>query len=236
MKIKNPPDKKGKGGHTNCEVKYVIRQFMNQSIIAEPHVDIYKDLGLENQNTDIISDNFLKKMQKMPEKNVAIQILEQLLQGKIKAFQRKNLVKGKKFNEMLQDAINKYNTRGITSELVIRKLIEMAKELNKEQEKGKDLGLSDEEIAFYDALANHEKAIQVLGEEKLHLIAAELVKIIKEEAGVDWEHRKNIQAKMRLAVKHLLRKYGYPPDIAPAAVTTVVEQAEKLATVQNELP
>ena len=135
-----------------------------------------------------------------------------------------------KFEEMLRKSIDEYNKRGITSELVIRKLIEMAKKINAEQEKGKNLGLSQEEIAFYDALADHEKAIEVLGEEKLHLIAQELVKLVKKEAGVDWEKRRNIQAKMRVAVKRLLRKYGYPPDIAPEAVNTVVEQAELMAS------
>src|SRR5699024_3891803 len=144
-------------------------------------------------------------------------------------YQQRNLVKGKKFNDMLKDAIQKYNTRGITSEIVIRKLIEMAQKMNAEQEKGKNLGLSDEEIAFYDALANHEKAVQVIGEEKVHFIAAELVKIVKKESGVDWQRRRNVQAKMTVAVIHLLRKYGYPPDIAPKAVDTVVTQAEKMA-------
>lgn len=106
----------------------------------------------------------------------------------------------------------------------------MAKKINAEQEKGKDLGLSQEEIAFYDALADYEKAIEILGEEKLHLIAQELVKLVKKEAEVDWEKLRNIQAKMRVAVKRLLRKYGYPPDIAPEAVNTVVEQAELMAS------
>lgn len=215
-------------------VKYRIRQYLDQSIVSEPYVDLYKDLGIEKPSLDVISDKFLKQIQKMPEKNIAIVILRKLLEGKIKAYQQRNLVKGKKFNDMLKDAIQKYNTRGITSEIVIRKLIEMAQKMNAEQEKGKNLGLSDEEIAFYDALANHEKAVQVLGEEKLHLIAAELVKIVKKESGVDWQRRRNVQAKMRVAVKHLLRKYGYPPDIAPKAVDTVVTQAEKMAANDSE--
>ncbi len=215
-------------------VKYRIRQYLDQSIISEPYVDIYKDMGLEKPNLDVISDEFLKKIQKMPEQNIAIIVLQKLLEGKIKSYQRKNLVQGKKFNDMLKDAIEKYNVRGITSEIVIRELIEMAKKMNAEQEKGKNLGLSDEEIAFYDALANHEKAVQVLGEEKLHMIATELVKIVKKESGVDWQRRRNVQAKMRVAVKHLLRKYGYPPDIAPKAVDTVVSQAERLASNEFE--
>lgn len=232
----NDPDTLSPSGevHDSQKAKYLVNQYINQSIITEPYVDIYKELGLERQNLDVISDAFLKKMQEMPQQDIAITILEKLLEGKIKAYQRKNIIKGKKFNDMLKEAIDKYNARGITSELVIRKLIEMAKKINQEQEKGEKLGLSDEEIAFYDALANHEKAVKVLGEEKLHLIAAELVKIVKKESGVDWEHRTNVQAKMRVAVKHLLRKYGYPPDIAPQAVKTVVDQAERMASNESE--
>lgn len=235
-KLNNAGSVSGGSKQTNDSkiVKYRIRQYLDQSIISEPYVDIYKDMGLEKPNLDVISDEFLKKIQKMPEQNIAIIVLQKLLEGKIKSYQRKNLVQGKKFNDMLKDAIEKYNVRGITSEIVIRELIEMAKKMNAEQEKGKDLGLSDEEIAFYDALANHEKAVQVLGEEKLHIIAAELVKIVKKESGVDWQRRRNVQAKMRVAVKHLLRKYGYPPDIAPKAVDTVVSQAERLASNESE--
>lgn len=178
----------------------------------------------------MISDEFLQHVNNMQEKDVAIALLEKLLKGKIKAMTRTNKVTSQKFEKMLKKSIDEYNKRGITSELVIRKLIEMARKINDEQEKGKDLGLTPEEVAFYDALADHKKAVQVLGEEKLHLIAQELVKLVKEESGVDWEKRRNIQAKMRVAVKHLLRKYGYPPDIAPQAVNTVVEQAELMAS------
>lgn len=235
IKLNSAGSVPGSNSENNSKVvKYRIRQYLDQSIVSEPYVDLYKNLGIEKPRLDVISDKFLKQIQKMPEKNIAIVILRKLLEGKIRAYQRKNLVKGKKFNDMLKDAIQKYNTRGITSEIVIRELIKMAQKMNAEQEKGKDLGLSDEEIAFYDALANHEKAVQILGEEKLHLIAAELVKIVKKESGVDWQRRRNVQAKMRVAVKHLLRQYGYPPDIAPKAVDTVVTQAEKLAANDSE--
>lgn len=213
------------------DIKYQMQQLLDQSIISEPNVDIYSELGIEKQSIDLISDEFLRKVKGMPEKDIAINLLEKLLKGKVKAMMKTNKVVSAKFQEMLQKAIDEYNKRGITSELVIRKLIEMAKKINAEQERGKKLGLSQEEIAFYDALADHKKAVEVLGEEKLHLIAQELVKLVKQEAGVDWEKRRNIQAKMRVAVKHLLRKYGYPPDIAPAAVDTVVQQAELMATI-----
>ena len=229
QKLKQPDDQQaGDSGHT--DVDYRMQQLLDQSIISEPNVDIYNQLGIERQSIDLISDEFLRNVNNMQEKDVAIVLLEKLLKGKIKAMTRTNKVTSQKFEEMLKKSIDEYNKRGITSEFVIRKLIEMAKNINKEQEKGKDLGLTPEEVAFYDALADHEKAVQVLGEEKLHLIAQELVKLVKEESGVDWEKRRNIQAKMRVAVKHLLRKYGYPPDIAPQAINTVVEQAELMAS------
>lgn len=228
QKLKQPDTEAKVGEHV--DVKYQMQQLLDQSIISESNVDLYDELGIKRQNIDLISDKFLQKVDKMPEKDVAITLLEKLLKGKIKAMTRTNKVMSEKFEEMLRKSIDEYNKRGITSELVIRKLIEMAKKINAEQEKGKNLGLSQEEIAFYDALADHEKAIEVLGEEKLHLIAQELVKLVKKEAGVDWEKRRNIQAKMRVAVKRLLRKYGYPPDIAPEAVNTVVEQAELMAS------
>ena len=229
QKLKNPDEQlAGENGH--ADVDYRMQQLLDQSIISEPNVDIYNQLGIERQSIDLISDEFLQHVNNMQEKDVAIALLEKLLKGKIKAMTRTNKVTSQKFEEMLKKSIDEYNKRGITSELVIRKLIEMARKINDDQEKGKDLGLTPEEVAFYDALADHKKAVQVLGEEKLHLIAQELVKLVKEESGVDWEKRRNIQAKMRVAVKHLLRKYGYPPDIAPQAVNTVVEQAELMAS------
>ncbi|UZN41734.1 type I restriction endonuclease subunit R [Lactobacillus sp. IBH004] len=227
MKLKAPDNSTNFNNHK--DIKYQMQQLLDQSIISEPDIDIYNELGIKRQSVDLISDEFLQKVKSMPEKDIAITLLEKLLKGKVKAMMKTNKVMSARFQEMLQKAIDEYNKRGITSELVIRKLIEMAKKINAEQERGKDLGLSQEEIAFYDALADHKKAVEVLGEEKLHLIAQELVKLVKKEAGVDWEKRRNIQAKMRVAVKHLLRKYGYPPDIAPAAVDTVVEQAELMA-------
>ena len=230
IKLKRPDNGDSVGPEKHVDVKYRMQQLLDQSIISEPNVDIYNELGIKKQSIDLISDEFLQKVKAMPEQDIAITLLEKLLKGKIKAMMKVNKVSSDKFEDMLKKSIDEYNKRGITSEIVIRKLIEMAKKINAEQKKGKDLGLSQEEVAFYDALADHKKAVEVLGEEKLHLIAQELVKLVKEEAGVDWEKRKNIQAKMRVAVKHLLRKYGYPPDIAPQAVNTVVEQAELMAT------
>lgn len=131
---------------------------------------------------------------------------------------------------MLKKSIDDYNNRGITSELVIRQLIEIAKKIREQQNKGEDLGLTQEEVAFYDALADHKKAVEMLGEETLQLIAKELVKVVQREAGIDWEKRESVQAKMRREVRRLLRKYGYPPDFQKQAVETVIEQAELMAS------
>ncbi len=215
--------------HERKNIDYRLRQMIDQSIIAEPEVDVYKSLGLEKPRLDTISPEFLKKVQNLNEKSLAVRILEKILRGQIKICLQMNIVQGKKFQEMLEASIAEYNKRGINTEIVIRELIEMAQKINAEQEKGKDLGLTPEEIAFYDALANHEKAVQVLGEEKLHLIAKELVKTVKANAGVDWERRAAVQAKMIMAVRHLLRKYGYPPDISADATKLVVSQAKQMA-------
>lgn len=214
-------------------IDYRIQQMIDQSIISEPNVDIYNQLGINKKSIDLISDDFLGRMSTMEEKDMAVILLEKVLKGKVKSVSRKNTVLAKKFQEMLKDAIDEYNNRGITSEIIIRKLIEMAKQFNSESNKGKELGLSPEEVAFYDALANHDKAVKVLGEEKLQLIAKELVRTVREKSGVDFEKRKNIQAKMRIAVKRLLRKYGYPPDLREEAVDTVVGQAELMASNNN---
>ncbi|KRL73965.1 type I restriction endonuclease subunit R [Ligilactobacillus saerimneri] len=230
QKLKNPDSSSMPAD--NADVKYRMQQLLDQSIISEPNVDIYNELGLERQSIDLISDEFLQQVSDMPEKDVAIALLEKLLKGKIKAMTKTNKVTSQKFEEMLKQSIDEYNKRGITSELIIRKLIEMAKKINAEKKKGKKLGLNQDEIAFYDTLADHKKAVEILGEKKLQLIAKELVKLVKKEAGVDWEKRSNIQAKMRVAVKKLLRKYGYPPDIQKQAVSKVVEQAEIMAANQ----
>lgn len=227
MQLKRADQPSTSDGHE--AVNYQMQQLLDQSIVTEDYVDIYSSLGIERQSIDLISDEFLQTMKKMPEKDIAISLLKKLLQGKIRAMQKINKVNSEKFNEMLKQSIDKYNQRGITSDIVIRELIELAKQVKADQDRGKDLGLSQEEIAFYDALADHKRAVEVLGEEKLHLIAQELVKLVKSEVGVDWEKRKNIQAQMKVSVKHLLRKYGYPPKFVQSAVDTVVEQAELMA-------
>lgn len=218
----------GEGGGEKS-IDYRMRQLLDKSIIPGEVVDLYKDLGLERPELDLLSDEFLTEVQNMPQKNVALDLLERLLKDQVKALTRTNLVKAKKFDEMLATSIELYNARGLTTEIVIRQLIEMAKDINKAQKEGEELGLSPEEVAFYDALADHDKAREEMGEEKLHQLAAKLVEEVRKNTGTDWVRRDSARAQMRVAVKKLLRQFGYPPDFAAEAIDTVVTQAEKMA-------
>src|SRR5699024_4641137 len=144
------------------------------------------------------------------QKNIAVELLNRLLEGKIKNIQRKNLVQSKKFSELLENALNKYNKRAIEASKVIEELIELAKEVNEAYQRGEESNLSEDEIAFYDALASNKSAKEVMGDEKLQAIAHELTKSIKANMSIDWNLRESARAKMRTTVKHLLRRYGYP--------------------------
>lgn len=215
---------------TNWQLSLRLDQLVNQSVIAEQPVDLYQDLGLERPELSLLSEDFLDSVAKMPEKSLALVLLERLLKGKIKALTKVNLVQSRHFDEMLKDSIDKYNQRGVTTELVIRNLIDMAKEMQQKEAEGKDLGLTMQEKAFYDALADHKRAIEEMGEDKLQQLAKALVEEIKASASkADWVQRSSTKASMRVAVKKLLRKYGYPPDFSKDAIDTVIEQAEKMA-------
>lgn len=214
-------------------IDYRMRQLLDKSIIPGEVVDLYDELGLARPELDLLSDEFLKEVQNMPQKNVALDLLERLLRGRIKALTRTNIVQARKFNEMLGTSIDVYNLRGLTTEMVIRQLIEMAQEINKVSQSAEKLGLTPEEIAFYDALADHDRAREELGEEKLHQLAAKLVVEVRKNTGTDWIRREASKAQMRVAVKRLLRQFGYPPDFAAEAIETVVTQAEKMALNEN---
>ncbi|HPS89052.1 MAG TPA: DUF3387 domain-containing protein, partial [Methanosarcina vacuolata] len=153
----------------------------------------------------------------------------------IKTRSKRNLIQGKSFAEMLERAINEYKNRGIDTVQVIEELLDLAKKISEADKRGEGLGLSDEEIAFYDALADNESAVEILGNETLRLMAAELVKIIRQNAGFDWTLRKNIQAKIRVNVKRLLKKYGYPPDKQKLATENILKQAELLCIGVEQL-
>ncbi|QKX50891.1 type I restriction endonuclease subunit R [Planococcus glaciei] len=211
------------------QVDAQLNQLISKSVISDEVIDIYTSLGIQNPDISILSDEFLDEVRALPQKNLAVELLNRLLQGKVKNVQRTNLVKAQKFTEMLNNAINKYNKRAIETSKIIEELIQLAKEMNESVKAGEASGLIKEEVAFYDALASHETAEQVLGDDILKVIAHELTKAIKENMSIDWNLRESARAKMRITVRRLLKKYGYPPDLQKLAVETVVEQAELMA-------
>ncbi|WP_144572251.1 type I restriction endonuclease subunit R [Bacillus paramycoides] len=214
---------------TGSQMDAQINQLISKSVISEDVVDIYKELGLENPDISILSDQFLEDVRTLPQKNLAVELLNRLLDGKVKNVQRSNLIQARKFSEMLQNSLNKYNKRTIETSKVIEELIELAKEMDAAYKRGEQTGMVKEEIAFYDALASHETAEQVLGDDTLKIIAHELTRSIKENMSIDWNLRESARAKMRITVKRLLKKYGYPPDLQEDAIEIVIEQAERMS-------
>ncbi|OQR53170.1 type I restriction endonuclease subunit R [Bacillus sp. CDB3] len=219
---------------TASQMDAQINQLISKSVISEDVVDIYKELGLENPDISILSDQFLEDVQALPQKNLAVELLNRLLNGKVKNVQRSNLIQARKFSEMLQNSLNKYNKRTIETSKVIEELIELAKEMDAAYKRGEQTGMIKEEVAFYDALASHETAEQVLGDGTLKIIAHELTKSIKENMSIDWNLRESARAKMRITIKRLLKKYGYPPDLQKNAIEIVLEQAELMAESLNK--
>lgn len=205
-----------------------IKQLVSKAIESHGIIDIYRELGVDKPEISILSDRFLNEFQNMQYKNLAFEALKKLLSDEIRVRFKDNKIKSKKFSEMLEEAIRKYQNRSIDSAQVIKELVELAKEVREAQKRGDELGLTDEEVAFYDALADNDSAKNVLGEDVLKKIARELTNLIKNNRSVDWKIREAVRAKLRVMVKKLLRKYGYPPDKEQMATDLVIEQAELL--------
>jgi len=218
-----------KTGPTDEDYNQAIKQIVSKAIVSDKVIDIFASIGLKKPNIEILSDEFLAEVEGLEHKNIAFEILKKLLNDEIKTMERSYLVKARSFKEMLEKTLLKYQNRTIESAQVIAELIELAKKIKKEQERGKDLGLSEDEVAFYDALATNESAIRELGDETLMKMARELVQIIRKNTTIDWTLRESIQAKLRIYIKRLLKKYDYPPDEQEIATKTVLEQAELLA-------
>lgn len=210
------------------EMNSAIKELVSKSIATEEIIDVFDAVGINKPEISILSEEFLAEVRDLPQKNLAYEVLKKLLYDEIKTRSRRNLIQGKSFAEMLEQAINKYKSRGIDTLQVIEELLALAKKISDADKRGEGLGLSDEEIAFYDALADNESALEILGNETLRLMASELVRIIRQNAGVDWTLRKNIQAKIKVSVKRLLKKYGYPPDKQKLATENILKQAELL--------
>ena len=206
-----------------------IKQLVSKAVVSEGVVDIFTTAGLEKPDVSILlSDEFLAEVRDLPHKNVAVELLERLLNDEIRTRSQKNVVQGRSFASMLERSIRTYQNRAIEAAQVIEELIQIAKEMRQAQERGDNLGLSDEELAFYDALEVNDSAVKVLGDETLRAIAVELVKTVRQNVSIDWTMKESARANIRRLVKRILLKHGYPPDKREQASKTVLEQAEML--------
>jgi len=216
------------GERTPEEIEAAVQQLISRAVSGHEVVDIFAAAGLDKPDISVLSDEFLAEVRALPQKNLAVETLRKLLQDEIKVRLRKNVVQSRAFSEMLEEALKKYHNRAIAAAQVIEELIAIAKEMREAQRRGEKLGLSKDEAAFYDALATNESAVQVLGDEKLKKIAQELVDRVRKSVTVDWSKRENARAQLRVLVKRILRKYGYPPDKQEQATELVLEQTEVL--------
>jgi type I restriction enzyme, R subunit len=214
---------------TDEERELAIRQIIGSAVVSNEVVDIFSAAGLDKPNIGIRDDDFLSEVRNLPERNLAVELLERLLEGEIKSRFAGNVVQNNKFSELLANVIKRYQNRSIETAQVIEELIEMAKKFKEAADRGADLGLNADELAFYDALANNEESVRALGDETLKKIAHELAESLRQNASVDWSVRESVRAKLRLMVKRILRKYKYPPVKEAEAVQLVLEQAEALS-------
>lgn len=219
---------------TKNELEQEINALVSRSIKSGQVIDLFSSEGMDRPNIGILDDAFLEGMKNLPQKNLSYELLKKLLNGEIKGYRSRNIVKAKKFSEMLESAIRKYHNHAVDTTRVIQELIDLAKKLKEDQEKRNVLGLSDEELAFYDALADNASARNLMSDVTLQQIAKELTQAIRENLTVDWAIRSSVQAKMRTTVKKLLKKYKYPPDQTAHAVDVVLEQTKLMCQSETE--
>ena len=218
-----------KSGKNPEQLDAAVRQLVSKAITTEGQViDVFTAAGLPRPDIGILSDKFLAEVRGLKHKNVAAELLEKLLKDEIKVRSKRNFVQAKQFSDKLKQTLNGYHNRAISTMEVIEELIKLAKELDSATKRGVDLGLTDDEVAFYDALAANESAVRALGNDQLKVIAAELITQVRKSATIDWTLRESARAKIRVIVKRILNKYGYPPDLQDQAVQTVLQQAELL--------
>ena len=216
------------GGKSKADLDAAVRQIVTRAVASDQVIDIFATAGLSKPEISILSDQFLAEVRGLPQKNLALEILRKLLNDEIRTRSRRNVVQSRHFSEMLENTIKRYQNRSIESAQVIQELIKLAEEIREANRRGEDLGLSEDELAFYDALEVNDSAVQVLGDETLRAIARELVEAVRRNISIDWTERETVRAKLRAIVKRLLRKYGYPPDKQEKATQTVIHQAETL--------
>ncbi len=211
------------------ELDLAVRQIISRAVASEGVMDIFAAAGLDKPDISVLSDEFLAEVQGMPHRNLAVELLQKLLRGEVSARRRKNIVQARSFAEMLEQTLRRYQNRAIEAAQVIEELIELARDMREANERGELLGLSEDELAFYDALETNDSAVQVLGDETLREIARQLVETVRNNVTIDWTMRENVRANLRRLVRRILRRHGYPPDKQEKATQTVLEQAEVLS-------
>jgi type I restriction enzyme, R subunit len=211
------------------ELDHALRQIVSRAVASEGVMDIFAAAGLKKPDISILSEEFLAEVKGMPQRNLAVELLRKLLSGEIRMRRRKNVVLARSFSEMLEQTLRRYQNRAIEAAQVIEELIELARQMREANARDEALGLTEDEVAFYDALEANDRAVKVLGDETLRAIARELVATVRANVTIDWTVRENVRAQLRVLVKRILRKHGYPPDKQEKATQTVLEQAEALS-------
>ena len=223
--LKKAPSEK----RTEEDLESAIRQIVSRAVASEGVVNIFAEAGLRNPDISVLSPDFLSEVRGMPHRNLAVELLQKLIRGELSTRRRQNVIQARSFAGMLEDAIRRYQNRTIEAAQVIEELIELAKEMREDFARGQELGLNEDELAFYDALETNDSAVKVLGDDTLRTIAQELVETVRKNAAIDWTVRESVRAGMRNAVRRVLRRHGYPPDKEKKAIDTVIEQAELLS-------
>lgn len=219
-------------GKLRNELDSAIKQLVSKSVTSTDLVDLFRSQGLQSPDISVMSDDFLQSVQNLPQKNLAVELLQRLLNDEIKARSKRNAVQARSFATLLEQAITKYENRSVESVVVIEELIQLAIQLRNANQRGDALNLNDDELAFYDALADNKSAIDVMGDAQLAVIARDLLESVRQNVTIDWTRKESARAKIRVLVKRILKKYGYPPDMTQVATETVLEQAELVATGQ----
>ena len=219
----------GQESRPEYELEAAVRQLVSRAVTTDGVVDIFSAAGLKKPDISVLSDDFLAEMSQLPQKNLAVEMLRKLLSNEIKIRSRKNVVASRRFSELLEASLRRYQNRAIQAAQIIEELVALAKQMREEAAKGEQLNLTEDEVAFYDALEVNDSAVKVLGDDTLKTIARELVDTVRRNTSIDWTVRENVRAHLRVLVKRILRKYGYPPDKQEKATLTVLEQAEVLS-------
>ncbi len=221
-------------GRSSTEIETAIRQIVDRAVVSEGVIDVFDAAGIKKPDISILSDEFLDEVRHMDRKNLAVELLKKLLNDEIRTRTRKNFILSKKLSEMLERAIKKYQNNLLTTAQVIEELIALARDIREGDKRGEELHLDEDELAFYDALANNENALAVLGDRQLAVIAVEVFRSVRGNATIDWTLKENVRARLRRDVKRILNRYGYPPDEQLAATENVLKQAELLAHEMGE--